>query len=593
MSQYKSANDSEELRKIENEILPMMNEIWNEISFDKRLYDQCIYVRDNSNLKEEQLRIINFYIKGFEDNGIHLPKEKQERLKEISKRLSDLSRKFWNNVLDEENAFEFIFEDESKISEMPADILDKAKETAINKWKSWYYFNMSASDYGNILSYCSDSKIRKKFMDYRMTMWTSWDHDNRPIALEILKLRQEMAQLIWKWNFAEYILEDKMATKPKIVKDVFGPGIERALSKCRKEVEMLKEYFELDKFWEEDFWYYARLYKKEKFNLDPAVTRRYYEFDDVFWGLQDLARRLFNIEFKKSEVKPYTEKARYYEIFRWDDLVWYMIFDPFFREKKTSWAWNAVVRRKSKYSNNIVTPLIFNVSSYFEKWPHENLIWHAWATTMFHEFWHAMHNMLSKSDYPQLCGTNNLERDFCELPSTLMEYFVDHRNVLKTFARDYQTWEIIPEDTLNKYDATKNTFSWSNTLWLFSRALLDMEIHDREAPNTIEELEEIASSIEKRCSVFENRENSKHLFSFKHLFYWSYACNYYSYWWADILSSQIFEQFEKDWIFSREVANKYVEKILSVWSTKSAYEQFKDFAWEEINPDAYLRKLWL
>ncbi|EKE29291.1 MAG: hypothetical protein ACD_2C00193G0012 [uncultured bacterium (gcode 4)] len=593
INQYKSSNDSEILRKIIDDFQPKLVALYNESGYSKVEYGLYKHCLENCEMDDEQKRIIGMTVKDYEKNGIHLPQDKIDRLKEMNLKMTKMRNKFANNLLDDEKSFVHVFEDDGDISEMPQDVLTKAKDKAESAWRKWYLFNINHADLSNILQYCSNSQTRKHFYVANETLAISWKKDNRKLALKMLKLREETASILWYDTYSEFILSDVMAWTPEKVLEVLNEWIPRALEKEKKEIAMLKEHFWLEELAMWDVAYYSRLYKLEKFNLDPKVTRRYYEIDTVIEWLFDIANRLYWIEMRESQEKTYKEWIRYYEVWKWEELKGYFILDPFAREGKTSWAWNSKIRNKRTINWKAVYPIVFNVASFMDTGKWRTLIWSEWTRTLFHEFWHMLHALCWKSKYPALIWTANLERDLVELFSVFMENYKNEPESLKTFARDFETGETIPEEIIKKYEMTDKIMSWTNLLRLLNFAMIDIRIHNEKCPRTVKELDRKVFEIaQSNTNLNMNEHEYKLLANFKHLFYWSYASFVYSYLWADITSTQVKSRFKAwKWMFDKEIAAEYHDKLMSQWSIKPGIEQFMDFTWEDINMEPFFREM--
>lgn len=334
LDHHKNVDNDEVIRKIIEDFEPKLVEFGNEVGYSKRYFDQMQYFLEYKNPEREPRRIIEEGIKNYKIRGINLPPEIQEKVKQINTKLSDLSQKFSNNALDAENEFTYHLTDETLISEMPEDEKQGARKKAQEKGLEGYIFDASRSGYASVMTYCSSKDIRKLFYETKNAFASEGKYDNRAIILEILKLKQEKSRLMGYKNYADYSLQTKMAESPEQVKnlilDVFTKGKEKAV----KEMAEIKEYFHLEQMDYEDFSYYTRKYKEEKFHFDSKILKNYFEFEKVLGGLFMVANKLYGLEFVEmsgvDQVK-YDPSVRFYEVKKDGKHIAYFLGDFFYR----------------------------------------------------------------------------------------------------------------------------------------------------------------------------------------------------------------------------------------------------------------------
>ncbi|EKE28954.1 MAG: Oligopeptidase A [uncultured bacterium (gcode 4)] len=590
LNHYEWVNSSDVLRKIIDDFRPAYMDFSNEVEFSKPYYEMFIHFRDNCTLDVEQKRIIDLTIRNFEQSWIHLPEDKQSRLKEINQSMAKLGFDFSNNVLDSEKEFEYFFGTDEFLKEMPEDDLSVAKEKAIAEWKAWYRFTSDITSYMAVMKFCSSSEIRKHFYTCRNTKATSGKYDNRPMILEILKLRKEESILLWHKNYAENSLVDKMAESPEKVIELLEQIRERAIGKWESDLQEIRDYFSLESFWPWDLAYYSRILKEKKYEVDEKEVKKYFEYDTVKKWLFDIAERLYSITFEEIDAPKFDPEIRIYKAFRDWEFKSYFIMDMFYRKEKTSWAWADCLREKLKIESADNDPIILNVCS-FQRWTDGKALLNLWnVQTMFHEFWHWLHVMLSESKHSWLNGFH-VEWDFVELPSQIMENWCNEKESLKTFAKHIDTGEVITDELLEKLDKLQHFMTWVWALAQNQYWMLDMKLHTEEPPETIEELDDKVFNIFQDISLFTlEKESTKVHASFTHIFGWGYAAWYYSYLWAEIIEADVFSEFKKNGIFNPEVWNRFYSTILSQWARKPARELFHDFMWRDIELDAYFKK---
>lgn len=590
LTQFELVNSTEEIRNIISYFQPRYIEFGNEMAYSRRFYDIHVICRNKWWLDDDQRRILDLAIRSFERNWIHLPESKQNRLKEISQRLEKLSFDFDNNVLDSEKEFQYIFENTETIKDIPEDVLTHARELAKSEWIEGYKFLLDESSYINIMKYCSNENIRKHFYESMQNIASEWKHDNRNIILEILSLRQELANILWYSNYWEYALIDNMANNSEIILSQENIVTERAKIKAKKELEELKNYFWLKQINRWDVAYYSRILKEKKYFIDDKLVREYFEYDRVLQWMFDIFWKLFDLTFKQIKIKTYDENVKIFEIYRSWELISYYILDPFYRPLKKSWAFAWEIRNKEYIKWKTIIPIAVNVCNFL--WTNSKvLLSHAQVRAMFHEFWHTLHWILCDSRYSQL-AKSYVEHDFTEVPSQLMENWCNNEG-LKQFAFHYKTWEVIPDEIIEKLSKIKTVFSWIPRLqWRNSNSKLDIYLHTNKIPEDINELDSIVFRIINEFNVFEAPNNYKPHTGFSHIFSWWYEVWFYSYLRSEIIEADIFEEFKKKWIFNKQVAQRYLETILSQWARKPAIELFRDFMWREPKLDAFFNRNW-
>lgn len=591
LNHLKWVSNTDQIRKIIEEFEPKLMDYSNYVSYNKRYYEMLCYCLENSILNTEQKKIIEDGIRHYKVRWINLDSKSQEKLKQINKKLSDLSTKFSNNELDSENEFSYIVKTYEPLKELPKEILEQAWKEAEKRNENWYYFTANPSEYIAIMKYCSDTKIRYDFYEARHSFASTWKFDNRKIVLETLKLKEEKSKLLWYKNYAELSLEFKMADKPKQVTDLLSEISSKAIKKAKKEVTELEKYFKISNLNPWDLTYYFRKYKEENYNIDDKELKKYFEFESVLSWLHEIVFKLYWLELKqlKSPNKnSFLKEVRFYEVYKDDKLISYYILDPFYRPEKRSWAWADNIRNKHNWRIPIIINVCnFNPPSVKYKDKKISLLSMIEVETLFHEFWHAIHEISSKTNYPDLTWFD-VEWDFVEVPSQFMEHYTEDKESLDIFAKHYETWDLIPEETITSLKKSEKLWAWNFVTRQNEFAFLDMTLHSELTPKTIEELDKKTLEIANNYSTHEKKSTYKMYTSFSHIFAWWYSAGYYSYMWAEIIELDIWAEFKKEWIFDKKIADRFFSKILSAWSMKKAKDMFYDFMWREVSLDAFL-----
>ncbi len=580
-------NKSETSEKIIEDFEPVYMDFSNQVTFSLPYYERICYVLENEKLDSEQKRILELEKKSFELSGINLPNETQEEIKKINLEFSKLSTTFQNNIVASKKKFSYHIKTIDSIKELPEATLENARKMAIEKWLEWYLFDADPTAFWDIMEYCSDENVRKDFSVARNQFATEAKNDNRPIVLEILKLKDKKAKLMGYKNFAEVSLAKKMAKSPEIVFELLEWITSKAKQKALGELEELKQHFSLTKLNPWDSAYYARKFKEEKYGLDEKELKKYFEYENVKTYLFDFVSQFYGMELKQVATQMYHKDALLYEVYRNGKLISYYLLDPFYRSEKRPGAW--ADNPRGRFEQKV--PFIVNVCN-FQKQDWKILLTIRDVETLFHEFGHALHEMLSESKYSDLSGFQ-VEWDFVELPSQIHENWVNSRESLEKLARHFETSEAIPTQILDKLEALRTYMSGLFTLRQNEFALLDMKLYSETVPETVEDLDKKALTISNSISLFQRWEEYKMYASFWHIFGWGYAAGYYSYMRAELLEADVFEKIKEMWMFDRNTWEKFISTILGQGTRKDGWELFKDFMWRELSSGAFMKRKWL
>ncbi len=388
------------------------------------------------------------------------------------------------------------------------------------------------------MKYCSDADIRKYFYEARIQFASSGKYDNREIILKILKLREEKAHILGYKNYAELSLVFKMAETPEQVKTLFGEISQKARPKAEAELQEIKSYFQLKNLDAWDSSFYSRKLREEKYALDEKELKKYFVFENVRDALFETVKRLYNLELKKIEVPLYTTEVELYEVYKDGNFVSYFYTDYFYTPLKRQGAWADIQREVFENRRKIVV----NVCNFQKNTDGYTLLTLDEVETMYHEFGHAIHEMLSFSPYSELSGFH-VEWDFVELPSQLLENWCRHPEGMKLFARHCETDEMIPDEMLLKLQKLDTFGNGNMVLKQNEFAMLDMRLHSEEVPQSLEQLQKISDEIYRENSLFPLSHLYKHYASFSHIFDGGYAAGYYSYMWAEIIEKEVWRAF--------------------------------------------------
>jgi len=589
LDHYQGVHGDDDIRKIIEAFEPKYIDFGNEVAYSARYYEMLELCYSRQSLNTEQRKIISDSIERFKVRGINMQEQKQERLKIINKKLSEIAQKFSNNVVDSKKEFEYHVDDKTCIDEMPEDDKLLAKLRAEKMWKKGYLFDASQGSYMSIMKYCSDSSIRKDFYQARQMTASWWKYNNKPLILEMLSLRQEKAEILWFENYAQLSLVFKMADSPEQIIELFSDISRKAKPKAQSEIDEICEYFKLEDIQNWDIWYYANKLKQEKYSFDSKELKKYFVFENVLEWMFETIFRLYNLEFKEIQVNTYNKDVTVYKVFKDWRFLSYFFTDFFYNELKRPWAWANILRETSPKGKKIV----LNVCN-FQKWADGLTLLTLWdVETMFHEFGHATHEILSRSEYSQLSGFH-VEHDFIELPSQLLENWCRDAQWMKLFAKHYKTWEMVPDDMLSKLKILDTFWNGQFIIGQNIYAMMDMMLHSSKVPSSEQELDEKVNQSYDTHSLLPRWEVYSPHASFTHIFDGWYAAGYYSYMWAEIIEKEVWKAFKDSGnIFSPEIAQKFHDTILWAWSIKKASQLFRDFFGRDVDINAFLEEKWL
>ena len=587
LNHYQNVNNNDQMRKIIEDFRPELQDFWNYVTYNKNYYEKTKYCFENCDLNADQKRALEIRLKGFKDSGIDLPEEEKNKLKELNKIWAKLSNDFSNNIVDDEATFEYIIEDFEIIKDLPEDILNNAKKAAEEKNKQGYLFDADPSSYVAILKYCSDANIRKDFEKIQNSFASKWKFDNREIILNILKNKKQKAEILWYKNYAQMSLNSKMADSPKQVFELIQGISKTAKTKAIEEREELKKYFNLTEINSYDMGFYSRKYKEEKYNLDEKELKKYFKYENVLEYLHTFVKQFLGIEMREISASVYSKSVKTYEVYRNDKKIAYYLLDAFYSKEKRGWAWADNLREKSNFWGIEKLPMVINCCNFLQT--DETLLSIRDVETLFHEFGHAIHEMISQSPLSELSGFN-VEWDFVELPSQLLENWVGNNKSLIKLAKHYQTGETLADWVMKTLDELDTYMSANGVLGQNTYALLDMHLYSEEVPENIQELDKKTLDIVNKYWITKRWEDYKMYCSFSHIFGWGYSAGYYSYMWAEILEADVFDAIEQQGMFDPKVGQKLVDTLIGQGTRKPAGELFKDFMGREVSNEAFMKR---
>ncbi|MRT94115.1 M3 family metallopeptidase [Ancylomarina sp. 16SWW S1-10-2] len=583
------ANTNDQMQALAREVSPLLSEFSNDIVMNEFLWKRIKTVYDSKDtleLNTEQSMILDKRYKSFVRSGANLEGEKKERIREISKELSQLTLQFGENVLAATNSFELHITDEIELSGLPDGVLEAAVATAKAKDKKGWVFTLQFPSYVPFMQYADNRKLREMMFKVYSSRCFNEEFDNKDIIKKIVELRLEKVQLFDYPNYAQFVLEERMAETPLKVVDFLNELLEASMPKAKEEFEELQVYaesigadFKLQRW---DWAYYAEKLKTEKYQVNDELTRPYFELEKVKQGIFDLATTLYGITFKlNNEIDKYHSEVDVYEVFdrKGDFLsVFYADFHP--RDSKQGGAWMTSYAEQFVQKGKDHRPhisIVCNFTRPTETKP--SLLSFGEVTTFLHEFGHALHGMLSRCTYPSLSGTN-VYRDFVELPSQFMENYAFEKEWLDKVAEHYKTGEKIPADLVKKIIDSGNFHSGYAFVRQISFGLIDMAWHSIEKP-LVESVSEFESKAMQATELFPRLETSCMSPAFSHIFAGGYAAGYYGYKWAEVLDADAFDAFKQKGIYNKEIADSFRENLLEKGGSEHPMILYKRFRGQE------------
>jgi peptidyl-dipeptidase Dcp len=594
-----SANTNDTLQKINKELAPLSSKNRDDINLNDSLFQRVKSVYDNRDkfkLTEEEKKVLDDTYKSFVRNGAALSAEDKGKLRKINQELSLLSVQFGQNLLAETNGFKLIVDKKEDLSGLPDGAIDQAASTARNlKMDGKWVFTIQYPIMEQFLKYSDKRDLRQKlFTAYFMKGDNDNEHDNKSIIAKIAKLRFERSELLGYKSYAAFALERNMAKTPEKVFGFLGQIWKAALPFAKAEAaaqqEMIKREggkFKLEPW---DWWYYTEKIKKEKYDLSDEVTRPYFKIDNVMEGLFYVANRLYGLEFsKRTDIPKYHPDVNTFEVKREGKHVGILMIDNYPRAAKRSGAWTGAFRGQSRDRNGkMIYPIVTIVTNSTPPTADKpSLLTSDEASTLFHEFGHALHQLLSNSTYPGVSGTS-VPRDFVELPSQIMEHWALEPEVLKVYAKHWQTGDVIPAAIVDKIDKAGKFNTGFITIEYLAAALLDMEYHSLTGPVDLDIRSFEKTIMDKYGLIPEIKPRYRSTY-FNHIWAGGYSAGYYSYIWCEILDADAFQAFKETGdIFNKEVAARFEKEILSKGGTRDPHDMYISFRGKEPSIDALL-----
>ncbi|HQS66366.1 MAG TPA: M3 family metallopeptidase [Sulfuricurvum sp.] len=585
LSHINAVKNTEETQKIYADALPILTDYSNFIGQNLAIYDAFKQIKSNEydTLNIEQQRILDLNILGFELSGAHLDDASKKRLSEINLRKSTLTNDFSQNVLDATNAYEKIITDEADITGVPQGDLEDARfeENGVTK----YRFTLQMPSYIAYMTYGPNRTIRQEL--YKA--YTTRAPQNAAIIDELMKLRQEMAQLLGYESYTEYSLASKMAPSTHSVLNFLNELAQTSQAQAKQEISELRNIAKGIDLQSYDSAYYGEILKKAQYDIDEEEYRPYFEQNSVIQGMFEFLHKMFGIRFEHVDAVLWDKKASAYDVYDDDVLRARIYFDLEARKGKRGGAWMHNFQshcEDTKGCTHLSSAFVVcNFPPSSETSP--SLLRHDDVVTLFHEMGHTLHHVLSRVREHGVSGVNGVEWDAVEFPSQFLENFAYEPKVLKLFAKHHATSEVLSDEMIAKLIRAKNFQSALFMLRQLEFSLFDLTLHSKLYQG--DEIQTLLDSIREKTALIKPPAYNKFQNGFSHIFSGGYSAGYYSYKWAEVLSADAYYAIVDEGIFDSDLARKYKEVVLAKGGSQSMQELFVEMMGRECETKHLLR----
>ncbi|WP_261816399.1 oligopeptidase A [Vibrio gallicus] len=605
VSHLNSVANSEELREAYESCLPLLSEFSTWVGQHKGLYEAYKSIKASAEfegLSQAKKKTITNALRDFELSGIGLATDEQKRYGEISKRMSELSSKYSNNVLDATMGWTKHITDVAELAGMPDSALEAAQAAAQAKGLEGYLLTLEIPSYIPVVVYCDNQELRREMYEAYSTRASErgpnagkWDNSENMV--EQLKLRHELARILGFANHSEHSLATKMAESPAQVLSFLNDLASKAKDQGERELEELALYahseFDIDELHLWDIAYYSEKQKQSQFNISDEELRPYFPADSVVSGLFEVLKRVFGMEVKERKgVQVWHESVRFYDIFTTDgELRGSFYLDLYAREHKRGGAWMDECRtRRTDINGELQAPVAYLTCNFSKPVGDKPALFtHDEVTTLFHECGHGIHHMLTQIDVAPVSGINGVAWDAVELPSQFLENWCFEEEALAFISGHYESGEALPKEMLDKMIEAKSFQSAMFILRQIELALFDFTLHTSYDPEVGARVLETLAEVKDKVAVVPSVEWGRLPNAFSHIFAGAYSSGYYSYLWAEVLSSDAFARFEEEGVFNQEVGQSFLNNILEMGGSEEPMELFRRFRGRDPQIDAMLR----
>ena len=592
-----SAETNETLQAEAQRISPLLTDYSNDIRLNEALFKrvEAVYkTRNYLSASPEQHTLLEKTYKSFTRNGANLSSNGKEHLRRIDKELARLKLKFSENVLAETQHYQWVITHKEELSGLPDFVLEMLATEAKKRHKEGWVITLDLPVYTAVMKYANNRELRRKlFIDYHSRCAGDSAYNNEANVLRIAELRAQRASLLGYPDYASLVLEERMAETSEKVMDFLNKLLAKAKPQAIKELEELKAFSGLDDFQQWDFAYYAEKLKQERYQIDDSLLKPYLALNKAIEGMFVVAHKLYGLHFSLTdEVETYHPEVQTYKVTDENGHYLALLYTDFFpRPGKRNGAW--MTSYKEQYidkQGNDSRPHISIVCNFTRPTTSApSLLTFGELTTLFHEFGHALHGMLSKVTYPSLSGTN-VARDFVELPSQLMENWCYEEETLRLFASHYQTGEPLPIEWVQKIKEASAFMEGILSVRQLNFGFLDMAWHTYPHLERLESVRPFEQEATKVTQLYPPIETMCISPAFSHIFSGGYAAGYYSYKWSEVLDADAFEVFKQAGIFNIEVATRFRREILEKGSSEKESLLYKRLRGQDPTADALIRR---
>jgi peptidyl-dipeptidase Dcp len=592
---------NDEMQKIALESAPLLSKINDDLYLNPKLFSRIKSLNDKKdelNLNPEQKKLLGDWYKSFVLGGANISDSDKGKLRKINEELSVLFVKFSDNILKETNAIGLVIDNKDDLKGLPESVIQGALETAKNKGlEGKWAFTLQRASWTPFLQYSQKRELREKlYKAYINRGNNNNENDTKSLINKIVNLRIQKANLLGFKDFSSLALDRAMAKNPKNVSDfltqLWTPAVKRAKAEVADMQKIIDNENGSFKLMPWDWWHYAEKVKKEKYDLDESMLRPYFKLENVVEGVFTLTSKLFGLKYvERNDIQIYHPDVKVFEVQEANGKhVGILYTDYFPRETKSSGAWMSEFRTQSNMDGKFITPVIYNCGNFSKPTTDKPaLLSIDEVNTLFHEFGHALHGLLSNVTYPSVSGTS-VSRDFVELPSQIMENWATEPEMLKLYAKHYQTGEVMPQELIDKLKNARLFNQGFETVEYLAASLLDMDWHTLSSQSEFDAIKFEKESLNKMGIIPEinsryQSTNFLHIFSSD-----GYASGYYSYIWAAVLDADAFQAFKETSLFDQKNANAFRKFILEKGGSEEPMELYKKFRGREPKIDALLMR---
>ncbi|MTI13059.1 oligopeptidase A [Sansalvadorimonas verongulae] len=602
VSHMNAVVNSDELRDAYNGCLPKLSEFGTWVGQNKNLFDAYKQIADGEEYKtldEAQRKVIDNALRDFHLAGVDLPEEKKARFVELSIRLSELTSGFSDRVLDATMAWSKLITDERELAGLPESALAGAKQLAQAKGhEEGWMLNLDFPCYFPVMTYCENRELREEMYTAYVTRASeegpnAGEFDNSETMKEIMVARKEQSALLGFDSYADYSVATKMAANPEEVLSFLEDLAARSKPQAERELGELKAFardvFKVEELSAWDIGFYAEKLRQQRYAISQEELRPWFPANKVITGMFEVVSRLYSVNITAVEgVDTWHKDVQFFDIERDGEVVGRFYLDLYAREHKRGGAWMADCHSRRKANDNVQTPVAFLTCNFTPPvGDNPALLTHDEVVTLFHEFGHGLHHMLTRVDYSAVSGISGVPWDAVELPSQFMENWCWEKEALALISGHHETGEPLPDEMLEKMLAAKNFQSAMMVVRQLEFALFDFRLHHGWKDGM--DIQKVLDEVRKEVSVVIPPAFNRFQNGFSHIFAGGYAAGYYSYLWAEVLSADAFSKFEEDGIFNQETGESFLHEILERGGSREPADMFAAFRGRKPELDAMLR----